>query len=109
MPYRYILIPLLFIMIGCVNNSKKEKSVDAEWQEAQEEIEDNITTTTPSLPSPTPTVLPTPTPTPLVVIEKNQKTVTIYVHGYNMDTKRKVIKKSKIMVRSIMILLKQIL
>ena len=83
MPYRYLLIPLLFIMIGCgVNNSKKEKSVDAEWQEAQEEIEDNITTTTPSLPSPTPTVLPTPTPTPLVVIEKNQKTVTIYVHGY---------------------------
>jgi len=75
---KYIFISLLFLVVGCGSNNERKKSNPTE-EPKQEEQNLTETPTTVTLSTPIPTTTPAPSPT---IIEKNLKTVTLYVHGY---------------------------
>lgn len=83
MSKKYLLLIIPFLILGCGKSNKSQ----IEPQPTQTTVEpprETPTETPPPLTTPTPTSIPSNTPTPTVtVVEKNSKTVTIYIHGYD--------------------------
>ena len=77
MKYRYLFIPIFFMIIGCGSNQEQElKTKEIKEEQNLTEIPQEINST----------IEPTTQP---IVIKKNQKTVTIYIHGYKEDGYKK--------------------